>query len=240
MPDLLEAGLPAPARGVFTTRAGGASTGRYAGCNLALHTGDDPVAVTANRAELAAATGHPPSALAFGRQVHGAGVREVTGPSPGASGPGLPATDALLTRVPGVVVVMLGADCLPVLLAGNGVVGVAHVGREGLRSGVLERLVSAMGGAHTARLGPGICGGCYEVDARLAAEVAAAVPASASRTRCGRPALDLAAGARAQLAALGVPDVAVVGGCTVEQPGRFFSYRRDGVTGRHGGAGWLA
>jgi copper oxidase (laccase) domain-containing protein len=119
------------------------------------------------------------------------------------------------------------------------VVGAAHVGRAGLALRVLAEVVAVMRaeGARepVARIGPGICAGCYEVPASMAAEVERESPGSRSTTRQHRPSLDLRAGARRQLEDLGVSAIADVGGCTLEQPDRYFSYRRDRVTGRHGG-----
>ncbi len=239
MLDLLEAGLPAPARGVFTTRAGGTSAPPYTGLNLALHTEDEWRRVHANRDLLGQSLGLGYRDLVFGQQVHGVGVRRVTSPSSRGADRGLPQTDGLWTRAAGVALVMMGADCPPVLLTGDGVVGVAHVGRAGLRDGVLSALLAAMGGAVSARIGPGICGRCYEVPQELADEVEAAAPGSRATTRTGTSSIDLAAGATSQLVAAGVADVEQVGGCTLEQPERFYSYRRDGLTGRHGGVVWL-
>lgn len=236
---MLDAGLPAPARGVFTTRQGGVSLPPWDSLNLAVHVGDAFAKVQENRARLVAALGV--DGLAFGKQVHGAGVRVVRGLSKRTSR-GLDDTDGLVTSVPGIALVMMGADCLPVLLAGEGVVGAAHVGRGGLVKGVLAEVVRVMReeGARTltAVVGPGICGACYEVPPSMAGEVEKAAPGSRSRTRTGTTGVDLAAGASGQLTRLGVP-VTTVGGCTLEQPHLFFSYRRDGVTGRHGGAVWL-
>jgi YfiH family protein len=238
--DLLDAPLPAPARGVFTTRTGGSSRPPWDSLNLAVHVDDAFATVQANRAAVVAALGL--EGLAFGKQVHGAGVRVVRGLSK-KTGRGLDDTDGLVTTVPGIGLVMMGADCLPVLLAGDGVVGAAHVGRGGLQKGVLAEVVRAMReeGADevTAVIGPGICGSCYEVPPAMAGEVEKAAPGSRCTTRQGTVGLDLVAGATAQLAVLGVPATAV-GGCTLEQPERFYSYRRDGLTGRHGGVVWLA
>jgi len=237
--DLLDAPLPAPARGVFTTRAGGASRPPWDGLNLAVHVDDAFATVQRNRELLVEQLGV--EGLAFGKQVHGAGVRVVRGLSKKTSR-GLDDTDGLVTSVPGIALVMMGADCLPVLLAGEGVVGAAHVGRGGLVKGVLAELVRVMTaeGATglTAVVGPGICGACYEVPPSLAGEVEKAVPGTRCTTRTGTTGIDLTAGALSQLAALGVP-ATTVGGCTLEQPDRFYSYRRDGLTGRHGGAVWL-
>lgn len=239
MLDLLEAGLPAPARGVFTTRVGGVSLPPWDGLNLAVHVEDAFAKVQANRVLLTQQLGV--QGLAFGKQVHGAGVRLVKGLSNKTSR-GLDDTDGLVTTVPVVALVMMGADCLPVLLAAEGVVGVAHVGRLGLAKGVLPevvRVMRAQGAAEiTAVIGPGICGLCYEVPGSLAGEVEKAVPGSRSTTRQGTTSVDLTAGATAQLARLGI-GASAVGGCTLEQPERYFSYRRDALTGRHAGVVWL-
>lgn len=245
--DLLDAALPAPARGVFTTRAGGVSVPPWAGLNLALHTDDEWDRVHANRDLLGRAIGLSCRELVFGRQVHGTGVRLVQRSSSKARDRGLPDTDGLVTTARGVALVMMGADCLPVLLADPvaGVVGAAHVGRQGLVDGVLAELLAVLasqGGRPdrtAARIGPGICGSCYEVPPALAAQAEAAAPGSRGRTRTGTPSIDLTAGATGQLHAAGVADVRAVGGCTLEQPERFYSYRRDRLTGRHAGVVWL-
>ncbi|MDP9182286.1 MAG: peptidoglycan editing factor PgeF [Actinomycetota bacterium] len=244
MLELVDAGLPAPARGVFTTRQGGVSRSPWDSLNLAVHVDDAFAKVQDNRARLVEALSteeHRVDGLAFGKQVHGSGVRIVRGLSKKTSR-GLDDTDGLVTSVPRLALVMMGADCLPVLVSGGAVVGAAHVGRGGLVRGVLGELVRVMvaEGASdlTAVIGPGICGGCYEVPASMAGEVEKAVPGTRCTTTAGMTGLDLAAGATAQLARLGVA-VTSVGGCTLEQPDRFFSYRRDGQTGRHGGVVWL-
>lgn len=239
MLDLLDAGLPTPARGVFTTRTGGGSLAPWDSLNLAVHVDDAFARVQANRALLVEALGV--EGLAFGKQVHGNGVRLVKGLS-AKTARGLDDTDGLVTTTPGIGLAMMGADCLPVLLAAPGVVGAAHVGRPGLVKGVLAAVVALMReqGAEqiTAVLGPGICGQCYEVPASMAGEVEKAVPGSRCRTRQGTTGVDLVAGSLAQLTALDVHATAV-GGCTLEQPDRYYSYRRDGITGRHAGVVWL-
>ncbi len=235
-PSLLQAGLPSPAQGAFTTRAGGVSAPPYDGLDLALHVGDDPDAVATNRARLAGAVGA--RHLAFAEQVHGAGVAVLSAP---VSGP-VAAVDALVTTTPGLALVVLAADCLPVLLAdpAAGVVGAAHAGRNGLAAGVLQSVLAAMAGvgAHpattTAVLGPAACGRCYEVPELMADEVEAQVPGSRGTTRQGTASVDLLAGATALLRAAGVGQVGRVGGCTLERPD-LYSYRRDGRTGRHAG-----
>jgi YfiH family protein len=236
---VIEAGLPAPAHGVFTTRLGGTSLPPWDSLNLAVHVDDAFATVQANRALLAEQLGV--EGLAFGKQVHGNGVRLVKGLSNKTSR-GLDDADALVTTVPGIALAVLGADCLPVLLAAEGVVGAAHVGRPGLARGVLPAVVHKMReqGAAGIRavIGPGICGLCYEVPASMAGEVEKAAPGSRSLTRQGTTSVDLVAGAIAQLDREGVA-VTAVGACTFEQPERFFSYRRDGLTGRQGGVIWL-
>jgi len=239
---LLGAGLPAPAAGGFTTRAGGVSSGPWAGLDLALHVGDEPRDVATNRLALARAVGVDPAHLAFAEQVHGRGVAVVSGPSP--SGPvATPGVDALVTSTVGVALVVLAADCLPVLLAdpAAGVVAAAHAGRAGLAAGVLQATLEVMAGlgasraGTTAVLGPAVCGSCYELPEGLADDVGRLVPGSRATTRVGTPSVDLTAGAEAVLLAHGVGRVLRRGGCTVEQPTRFYSYRRDGTTGRHAG-----
>jgi YfiH family protein len=236
---VLDAGLPLPAHGVFTTRAGGVSLAPWDSLNLAVHVDDAFAKVQANRQRVVDQLGV--AGLAFGKQVHGAGVRVVNGLSNKTSR-GLDDTDGLVTTVPGIGLAMMGADCLPVLLAADGVVGAAHVGRPGLAKGLLHELVRVMreqgAGVISAVIGPGICGLCYEVPGSMAGEVEKAAPGSRGKTRQGTTSVDLTRGATLQLEREGIAATAV-GGCTLEQPDRFFSYRRDGVTGRHAGIVWL-
>jgi YfiH family protein len=227
-------------RFAVTGRYGGVSSPPYAELNLGGHVGDRTTDVAENRRRLAAATGLPRQRLLFMNQMHGADVAVVDAPLAGPA----PDVDALVTREPGLGVAVLVADCVPVLLAdaGAGVVGVAHAGRPGLVAGVVPAAVKAMRdlGAQdiVARIGPSVCGLCYEVPAPMRADVAAAVPESYAETRQGTPAVDVAAGVAAQLRAAGV-DYERVGGCTVEDGG-LFSYRRDQTTGRFAGMAWLA
>jgi YfiH family protein len=238
---------PPGVRGVFTTRAGGASLPPYAELNLGAHVGDDPRTVRDNRARVAAAVGLAPERLVFMEQVHGATVALVDGP---AAEP--PVADALVTRTAGLALVVMVADCVPLLLADPHapVVAAVHAGRRGVELGVAVAALHAMQdcGARPERvqawLGPAIGGCCYEVPAEMRAAVAAAAPGAVAAehggglSRAGRPALDLRAGLAAQLTAAGVPHVGLAGGCTADDP-EYFSYRRDGVTGRFGGLVWL-
>ena len=243
MLELLPAGLPAPAAGWFIPRTGGVSAPPYDALNLGAHVEDQWSRVNANRQLVARATGLGDDALVFAQQVHGAGVAVVDHSSSRARSGGVAEVDALVTTTPGLGLVVLAADCLPVLLADAqaGVVAAAHAGRQGLLAGVLEATVTAMQdlGATPVRtsavIGPAACGACYEVPQDMADDAEQQVRGSRSRTRQGTPSVDLVAGATAVLRRAGVEAVTTVGGCTLEQPDRWFSYRRDRTTGRHGG-----
>lgn len=227
----------------FSDRSGGVSSPPFDSLNLGLRVGDDPAAVAANRAALAAACEVAARDLAWMHQVHGAGVCYLGAGMTEPPGP----VDAMFTDVPGRPLCVLAADCLPVLVAdpASRLVGVAHAGREGLVAGVVPALITAMtaAGASPALMraltGPSICGGCYEVQADLQARVSAAVPEARCQTTGGTAGLDIAAGVRAQLAAAGVGWIRSVPRCTKEC-GDLYSYRRDGTTGRFAGLIWLA
>ena len=229
-------------RRVVTDRRGGRSAPPYDSFNLGDHVGDRPEDVAANRARAARELGVAPDRLVWMEQVHGAGVTVVDGPRDAP----VPATDALVTATPGLVLGVLAADCVPVLLADHdtGIVAAVHAGREGVRSGVLPAALSAMAslGARarhvTALLGPAVCGACYEVPAAMQAEVARVVPAAAVTTRAGTPGLDLRAGLAEVLTRAGDREVVHDPRCTVEDPA-LFSHRREGTTGRQAGLVWL-
>jgi YfiH family protein len=227
---------------VVTDRRGGRSASPYDSFNLGSHVGDDPAAVAANRARLAAELGIAQPQLVWMTQVHGTGVAIVED----AEENPVVDVDALVTATPGLVLCVLVADCVPVLLTDPvaGVVAAVHAGREGVRRGVVPAALAAMTrlGAHAgdveALLGPAVCGPDYEVPAAMQAEVARVAPASAVRTRSGTPGLDLRAGIAEVLRRTGVRQVVHDPRCTVEDP-RLFSHRRDGVTGRQAGVVWL-
>jgi polyphenol oxidase len=229
-------------RRVVTDRRGGRSASPSDSFHLGDHVGDDPAAVAANRGRVARELAVPEDRLVWMSQVHGAGVAVVDGPQDGP----VPATDALVTSTPGLVLCVLVADCVPVLLADPvaGVVAAVHAGREGLRQGVLPAALSAMAGLGararhvTALLGPAVCGLDYEVPEAMQAEVARVVPEAAVATRQGTAGLDLRAGVEAILRRAGIPEVVQDPRCTVEDP-TLFSHRRDGVTGRQAGLVWL-
>lgn len=231
---------PAPAnvRACATTRAGGVSRGSWQGLNLGDHVDDDPVAVAENRALLAAELGLPaePHWLS---QVHGTRVC-LPDEAPACA-------DACFENRPGRVCAIMTADCLPVLFcnAAGTRVAAAHAGWRGLLAGVLENTVAAFddpGGRVLAWLGPAIGPAAFEVgdevrDAFVAASASAGRHFRASES--GRWLADLYGLARDRLAAAGVRQVSGGGLCTFSDPQRFFSYRRDGVTGRMASLIWL-
>ncbi len=222
--------------GGFTDRHGGRSVGPYASLNLARHVGDDPAAVATNRDLLARALDVPSERLVAMSQVHGTAVAVVDGPT------AEPTADALVTAATGLALVVLVADCVPVLLADaeSGVVGAVHAGRAGTVAGVLPRAVAAMVGLGAraeqirASLGPSVCAGCYEVPRAMHDDAVTVEPALAATSNRGTLALDLRAGLVAQLRAVGVTAIEVSAVCTARSP-EHFSYRRDGVTGRFAG-----
>jgi polyphenol oxidase len=229
-----------PARLAVTDRYGGSSPPPYDELNLAGHVGDDPAQVLSNRGLVAHHVGLPPDRLLFMDQVHGSRVAVVDGPLQPGEPP--PRADALVTAAADVALVVVVADCAPVLLSSTagGVVAVAHAGRRGMAGGIVTATLRAMQdlGADPAEtsalVGPAICGSCYEVPASMQAEVAAVVPAARSTTRSGTPALDVRAGIASQLRAAGVGSVDVDPTCTAESQ-MLYSHRRDGVTGRFAG-----
>jgi len=239
-----EGGSLGLARYAVTDRFGGVSRAPYDALNLGDHVGDDPAAVSDNRGRLAAALGLAPGRLGFMRQVHGTTVAVVDADSD--SGP--PEADGMVTTGRGLGLVVLSADCVPVLLAAPGprgpVIAAAHAGRRGVRSGVVTEAVAAMRrlGARVeegqAHVGPAVCGRCYEVPPALQAEVVADVPAAACTTHDGTPALDLPGAVLRQLVAAGVPDPGRDETCTVETA-NLYSHRREGVTGRLASVVWV-
>ncbi|MFJ2156201.1 peptidoglycan editing factor PgeF [Streptomyces sp. NPDC087856] len=227
----------------FTDRWGGVSAVPYEELNLGGAVGDDPDAVRTNRELAAKSLGLDPSLVVWMNQVHGADVAVVEEPW-GTSD--IPSVDALVTARRGLALAVLTADCTPVLLADPvaGIAGAAHAGRPGMVAGVVPAAVRAMVelGADPARIvartGPAVCGRCYEVPAEMRADVAAVEPAAHAETSWGTPAVDVTAGALAQLDRLGVRDREQSPVCTRESDDHF-SYRRDRTTGRLASYVWL-
>ena len=228
------------ARFAFTNRFGGVSRRPYTELNLGGHVGDTDEVVAENRRLLAARIGLPVDRVLYMNQVHGSQVAVVDRPWDGAA----PHVDALVTCERDLALAVLVADCVPLVLADPvaGVVAVAHAGRPGLVAGVVPAVVKAMrelgARAITARVGPSVCGQCYEVPETMRTEVAAAVPEAFATTRQGTPSVDVAAGVEAHLRSAGAAYERVAG-CTIEDRG-LFSYRRDRTTGRFAGVAWLA
>lgn len=239
--DLIFPDWPAPAnvKAIQTTRNGGKSMAAYASMNLGAHIGDNPLVVDANRQLL---NQFVPTEPLWLQQVHG--VRVVNA----AIASCLPEADASFSRVYGAVCTVMTADCLPVLFCNDAgtVVGVAHAGWRGLLGGVIEATVAAMEEAPAtmmAWLGPAIGPQAFEVGAEVRDVFVAHNPQSA-RAFTSRPGekwlADIYQLAKQRLQALGI--VRIYGGdfCTYTDAERFFSYRRDGVTGRMASMIWLS
>jgi YfiH family protein len=212
----------------FTKRTGGISHGAFASFNLGDHVGDAPEDVAANRKILIDSFGP----TQFMNQVHGnriAVIEQVTDEAPTA--------DALITGIPGITLAVMTADCIPLLLHSRESVAAVHVGRKGLVNDVALKTVELMRdmGASTisAVLGPSICGTCYEVSEEIYNEVTELHPLAASRTSRKTLSLDLPRALSAVLTSVEV-SVERIHECTVEDV-EYFSYRRDGVTGRQVG-----
>jgi YfiH family protein len=241
--EFIVADWPAPARvwALTTTRTGGASRGAYASFNLGEHVGDDPQAVQHNRARLRTALALPADPRWL-KQVHGVDVVNAAHATVGVE------ADGAWTDRSGVVCAVLTADCLPIFLCDTRATKVAllHAGWRGLARGIVESGVRALNApAHEllAWLGPAIGPDAYEIgeDMRRAFVQADAGDAEAFRPAGpGRWRADLYALARRRLYRSGVH--AVTGGerCTLRERERFYSYRRDGVTGRMASLIWLA
>lgn len=230
---------PAPAgvRALSTTRAGGVSAPPWQGFNLGDHVGDDPLAVATNRAELRRELPAEPAWLS---QVHGTRCVDAALARPGIQ------ADASFARQRGVVCAVLTADCLPVLLCDERatVVGIAHAGWRGLAAGVIEATVATMGEPGErllAWLGPAIGAQAFEVGGEVREQFLAddAAAADAFAATGGKWLCDIYRLARRRLHALGIRRISGADFCTANDPQRFFSYRRDGVTGRMASLIWL-
>jgi YfiH family protein len=207
----------------FGNRRGGVSRPPFEGLNLALRVGDDRDDVIENRRRAASGAGFDGSALALARQVHGRGVIDV---SPGQTGV-VGIADVLLTRRPGPVLGVLTADCAPVVLAGARGVAIVHAGWRGLVAGAVETGIDQVGPVRAAWVGPCIHDCCYEVGP----EVIEAFSGRDLPTGSGR--VDPARAAEHVLRRSGVDAISVASECT-HCESDYFSFRRDGLTGRQG------
>lgn len=228
------AALPGVRHGFFT-RAGGVSTGLYAGLNCGLGSRDDPAAVATNRRVAATTLGLAEDALVTVYQVHGNAVARVERPWP----PGeAPRADAMVSTTAGVALGILTADCAPLLMADSraGVIGAAHAGWRGARAGVAEAAIAAMIdlGARAAdiivAIGPAISHARYQVGADFRDSFLTEAPDNARHFGPGPDGsvhFDLTGYLVARLARLGLGAVIVEGSCTAAEPERFYSYRRS-------------
>ncbi len=231
---------PAPpgVRALITTRSGGASRDAYASMNLGDHVGDDPLACAENRAQLRLLL---PASPLWLQQVHGISVVEAASSRPGIE------ADGAVARVPRSVIGVLSADCLPVLLCDreSAAVGVAHAGWRGLAAGVIEAAVAKLDIAPErliAYLGPGIGPAAYEVGEEVRETLVGNDPAAQLAFTPGSPGkyfADLYLLARQRLAKTGIMSIHGGGFCTFAETSRFFSYRRDGPTGRMASLIWI-
>jgi polyphenol oxidase len=233
---------PAPAgvRALSTYRGGGVSQGPYASLNLGDHVDDVPAAVAENRRRLRMAA-ELPDEPRWLNQVHGRRVANLDVLEPAA------AADGAVTRRPGHVCAILTADCLPVLIApvSGAAVAAAHAGWRGLAGGVIEATVEALAASPQSLsvwLGPAIGPRHFEVGAEVRDELLRADPgadAAFEANSRGRFMANLTALARRRLIRLGIERIYGGSECTFEHQERYFSYRRDGQTGRQATLIWL-
>jgi hypothetical protein len=238
---------PAPIKikSLVTTRAGGLSSPPYHSLNLGDHVGDDPNTVSANRDLLRARLPSEPHWL---KQIHSANVSTPKEP--------LEEADAIVSNVCGDVLAIMTADCLPALFTNTAgtVVGAAHAGWRGLCAGVLENTASKLQSLEPnlklsdilVWLGPAIGPSAFEVGQDvLDAFVQSKAPFAnnAFIPIAGKPGkylTDIYLLARARLAAVGISNIYGGNFCTVTQADQFFSYRRDGITGRFASLIWIS
>ncbi len=231
-PHLIRWDAPGPYAVAFTTRIGGVSEGPYDSLNLALMSADEPSRVKENRRRACAAVGGDPAQLAMNRQEHTTLVHRARAGARGEPG------DGLWTDEPGVPMLKLTADCVPIAIARSDdrapALAVLHAGWRGLAEGIVAAGVAALGGGGlAAALGPAIGPCCYEVGPEVSERF------DADLTRGGS--LDLWSASERALVAAGVDQVERVDVCTRCNPGLFFSHRRQGsIRGAQGVVGLVA
>ena len=214
----------------FSTREGGVSEGPYESLNLGILTDDDPARVRENR-EIAAAELRL-DRIAMGRQVHGTDLRYWAAPSEAGE---LDRVDGHVTRLAGLGLLVIVADCLPVALISGGQAAMLHCGWRPLAGGIVEKALATFDEPPAAAIGPGIGRCCYEVGEEVLSQFADLEGVADGRM------LDLRMVARRKLEAGGVTAIEDIDLCTSCRPDLFFSHRRDnGVTGRQGGFAWLS
>lgn len=237
--------VPPKVKTLVTTRQGGSSQHPYHSLNLGDHVGDDPKCVLANRALLSHFLPNDPIWL---KQVHGVKVS-----TPDSR---LYEADGIVTNKPNEVLAIMTADCLPVLFSSEygDVIGAAHAGWRGLCNGVLENTVKEMqmlSGASSPKnilvwLGPAIGPMAFEVGTDvLEAFQDAKIPYPehsfvAIPNKPGKYLANLYLLARSRLESIGLNQIYGGNYCTVNQEEQFFSYRRDGLTGRFASLIWIS
>jgi hypothetical protein len=213
--------VPGPFAVAFTTRVGGVSTGPFSSLNLGRLTRDRLENVDENRRRACAEVSAAAERLAVNRQMHSASIHRARAGARGELG------DGMWTDEPGVPILALAADCLPIALVRGRKVAVVHAGWRGLVAGVIEAALAALDGADAACIGPAIGPCCYEVGAEVSERF------DPDLTRRAR--LDLWRAAERRLRDAGMRAVERVDLCTACHPDLFFSHRRDvGTTGRQG------
>ncbi len=236
---LREAGF----RHAFFTRHGGVSVGAYASLSFSIAAGDEPSNVRENLQRAGVALGVEGARIHFLSQVHGRIAHTLTGTEAQATLISVEG-DALVSRAPGLACAVRSADCVPVLIADrrSGAVGAAHAGWRGAVQGVVSTTVAALRALApnpdlVAAIGPHISQAAFEVSADVAGTILNASLDEDIVDRSGlKPHVDLRRMLRAELRSLGLVAAAIddVEGCTVLEPERFFSFRRDGkASGRH-------
>jgi YfiH family protein len=225
------------------TRLGGVSAGQWSTLNLGSTVGDDPRAVQENHRRIFDAFGITRAQVVSPYQVHGRNVVRVRARDGGMV---IPATDALITDVPGVALLLRFADCVPVLFYDpvQHTVGLAHAGWRGVAAGVAPATVQAMAATFGSRpedmwagIGPAIGPQYYSVGVEVVEAIQAALPAGVQATTCcdGRWMMNLPAALEAQLHAVGVMQVEQSGLCTASHVDEWYSHRaEEGRTGRFG------
>jgi YfiH family protein len=225
----------------FTERSGGFSDGVFSSLNLGLRSGDDPDLVKRNRQRLAASVGV--GRFASAKQIHGARIERVGADRSGSgffdAAGAFDGADGLLTEDPGVALAVLTADCVPVVLAAPkaGRLVVVHAGWRGIAAGIVGKAIAEFDRPSevVAAVGPAIGPDHYEVGEDVALAVGEASPAGAVTRREGaRLLLDLPSSVAAILEDAGVRSISRTDLCTACREDRFFSHRRDGITGRQG------
>lgn len=240
MIDLIKPDWPAPAhiKAFCTTRTGGVSKAPFDRLNLGLHVGDDESKVIANRQRLQKVTAHPP--VQWLNQVHSSIVVEYSG------GDQLVEADAIVTSQISATCAVMTADCLPVLFtnACGGWIAAAHAGWRGLADGILLETVKSYSESEPlmAWVGPAISQKCFEVGDEVKEVFLDLDERNLGhfvQNKRGRWQADLAGLAKTQLESMGVA-VYVSQLCTFENEQQFYSYRRDGQTGRMASMIWIA